>query len=86
MKSKIAGKNISRAEILNVSPNGIWLIVKDREYFLPYENFPWFKDKKISEIFNLKLLHNRHLYWPELDIDLDLESLKNTEHYPLVYR
>ena len=86
MKSSVVGKNILKVEILNVSPHGIWLIARDREYFLPYSEFPWFKEKNISGIFNVKLMHGYHLYWPKLDIDIDLESLQNLEQYPLVYK
>ena len=86
MKSSVVGKNILKVEILNISPHGIWLIARDREYFLPYSEFPWFEEKNISEIFNVKLMHGSHLYWPKLDVDIDLESLQNLEQYPLVYK
>lgn len=85
MKSKKLGKNISEIEI-HSSPNGIWLLVHDTEYFLPYEEYPWFQAAKISDLYTVKLLHTTHLHWPTLDVDLDLDSLDNTEKYPLVYR
>ncbi len=86
MKSSAPGKNISDIEILNVSPNGIWLYVSGNEYFMSYEEFPWFKEARIREIYNLELLPGGHLYWPELDVDLTLDSLKNPEAYPLIYK
>lgn len=86
MKSSVIGKNISKTEVLNISPNGIWIIVKESEYFLPYDEFPWFKNAKISEIFDMKLLHDYHLYWPKLDVDLELDTLKHLEQYPLSYK
>lgn len=86
MKSNVVGKSISKVEILNISPYGVWLIAREREYFLPYSEFPWFEEKTISEIFNVKLMHGHHLYWPEIDVDIDLESLRNIEQYPLVYK
>ena len=79
------GRNTSRVEILNISQGGIWLYVRSKEYFLPYENFPWFKQAKVAEIYNVKLLHGHHLRWPQLDIDLELESLEHPEQYPLSY-
>lgn len=85
MKSKKRGKNISRVEIQNISPSGIWIFVNEKEYFLDYHHFPWFEDAQISEVFDVELLHENHLHWPKLDVDLELESLKNTEEYPLVY-
>jgi len=86
MRSSAPGKNISNIEILNISLNGVWLYVAGKEYFMPYEKFPWFKEAKVKEIYNLELLTGGHLYWPELDIDLTLDSLKNPEDYPLIYK
>jgi hypothetical protein len=71
---------------LNISKHGIWLYVKDKEYFLPYKAYPWFKEAKVSEIHNIELIHGFHLYWPDLDVDLELECLEHPEKYPLVYR
>ncbi|HXL73709.1 MAG TPA: DUF2442 domain-containing protein [bacterium] len=74
------------AEVLNVSSNGLWLLVNDIEYFLPSAKFPWFKKANIVDICKVKLLHGYHLYWPSLDVDLELSSLEHLEKYPLVYR
>ena len=84
-RSRRPGKNISRVEIVNISQGGIWLYVRSKEYFLPYENFPWFKEAKLSEIYNVKLLHGHHLRWSQLDVDLELESLDHPERFPLKY-
>jgi hypothetical protein len=86
MKSSAVGKNTSTVEVTNISQHGIWLLVKDREYFLPFGDFPWFKDAKVSAILDVKLLHSHHLFWPRLDADIELASLENIENYPLVYK
>jgi len=86
MKLKNHGRSTSRAEITQISLHGIWMLVKGTEYFLPYEDFPWFKDATISQVHNLRLLHKTHLHWPVLDVDLELESLVHLEKYPLIYR
>jgi hypothetical protein len=80
------GKSTSPVEIQDISKNGVWIIIKDTEYFLPYNDFPWFKNAKVSDIYNVIIMHGQHLYWPDLDIDLELDSLQNLEKYPLVYR
>jgi len=72
--------------VLNVSPHGIWILIQDHEYLLPYEQYPWFRDAKVGQIYNVELQHGGHLHWPELDVDLELESLKSPEKYPLVYK
>lgn len=71
---------------IHASPAGLWLLVNDSEYFLPYQDYPWFQEAKISDIHNVALLHETHLNWPTLDIDLDLEALKNPQLYPLISR
>lgn len=85
MKSGKAGKHISQVEILNISKFGFWILIEGREHFLAFEHFPWFKEAKISEIMNAELHRNHHLFWPSLDIDLEIESIRHPEKYPLVY-
>jgi hypothetical protein len=85
MKLSSVGPSTSRVEVLNVSSHGIWLYVKGKEYFLPYEDFPWFKEARLSQIHRVKLLHGHHLHWDDLDVDLDLDSLEHPSHYPLKY-
>lgn len=67
----------------NITPFGIWLFVKGKEYFLSYEEYPYFYNHAIKSIQNVKLLHDFHLYWPDLDIDLEIDNLENPEKYPL---
>lgn len=83
MKSSNVGTRTSAIEVLNISPNGIWLFVKGKEYFLPYAEFPWFKDAALSEVHHVRLLHGYHLRWDKLDVDLDLDSLEHPQRYPL---
>ena len=86
MKSLTLGKSTLKAEVVNISAYGIWVYVRDKEYFLPYEDFPWFKNAKVIEIYNVKFSYNHHLHWPDLDVDLELDSFRNLEQYPLIYR
>lgn len=86
MRSSSVGTSTSGVEVLNISTNGIWLYVKGKEYFLPYEDFPWFKAASVSEIQRVQLIYGRHLHWADLDVDLDLDSLEHPERYPLKYR
>ncbi|CAN5557637.1 DUF2442 domain-containing protein [soil metagenome] len=86
MISKIVGENTPQIEVLNISKHRFWLLFQEQEYFLPFEAFPWFKEAKIGDILNVELLHSSHLYWPSLDVDLEVESIKSPEKYPLVYR
>ena len=78
------GKNIL-VSVENISPFGIWLFVKNKEYFLSYKDYPYFCNQSINAIKNVKLLHGFHLYWPDLDVDLEIDNLENPEKYPLKY-
>jgi len=86
MRLATLGKNISEIEVSNISDHGFWLYVKGKEYFLPYDQYPWFKNARISEIFDVQLLHQSHLYWKNLDVDLEISSLENPDRYPLIYK
>ncbi|MFH0908711.1 MAG: DUF2442 domain-containing protein [bacterium] len=86
MKSQKLGENISKPEVTHISSHGFWLYVAEREYFLPFVQYPWFKNATVENILNVTLQHGAYLRWPNLDVDLELESLKHPEKYPLVYR
>jgi hypothetical protein len=84
MKSATPGQNTSPVEVTNVSPHGFWLFVHERELFVPFKEFPWFREASVRAITNVELPSPHHLYWPELDIDLAVESIEYPEKYPLV--
>ncbi len=87
MSSQVLGKNtLKAAEVQGITAQGIWLFVKEREYFLAYQDFPWFQDARVKDIYHLEFSAPHHLYWPDLDVDLELESLEHPERYPLTYK
>lgn len=84
MKSLKRGKSISRPEITNISQHGFWILLNGNEYFLGFAQFPWFKEARISELSNVQLWHDSHLYWPGLDVDLSVNIIEYPERYRLV--
>src|SRR5262245_42097121 len=84
MKSAAHGRSTSGVEVTNVSPHGFWILIGEQELFVPFKEFTWFKNASIAEITRVELPSSHHLYWPELDIDLAVESLIHPERYPLV--
>ena len=72
------------AEVSHISHHGLWLLLRDRELFLSYKEFPWFKDAPVSAVLNVQLPQPHHLYWPDLDIDLAVESIERPARFPLV--
>ena len=85
-KSQKLGRNTSSVEVLNISGRGLWILANEREYFLSHRDFPWFKAAKVEEICNVQLIHERHLHWPDLDVDLNIDSFENLESYPLIHK
>lgn len=84
MRSAARGPSTFPVEVTNVSPHGFWLFVDDEELFVPFTDFPWFKDATIGQIGRVERPSAHHLYWPELDVDLAVDSLTHPERYPLV--
>ena len=84
MKSLKRGKSISKPEITNISAHGFWLFLAGTEYFLPFAKFPWFRDAKVCQITDVQLLHDTHLYWPALDVDLSIAIIQDPDKYNLV--
>ncbi|HVT43397.1 MAG TPA: DUF2442 domain-containing protein [Thermoanaerobaculia bacterium] len=70
----------------NISPWGVWILLEDRELFLPFEKFPWFREASVAKVLRVERPGSDHLYWPELDVDLSIESIEHPERFPLVSR
>jgi len=72
------------AEVTHVSKNGLWVLLEDEELLLPFEHFPWFRKATIDQLSHVERPTANHLYWPELDIDLAVESIRKPAEFPLV--
>ena len=78
------GTIISAAEVTHVSKHGFWLLLDAEELLVPFEHFPWFKNATIAQLSDVKWPAPDHLYWPQLDADLSVESIRNPSMFPLV--
>lgn len=74
----------SAPEVTHVSPHGLWLLLDGEELLLPFDKFPWFKRATIEQLVRVERPTADHLYWPVLDIDLAVQSVRNPDAYPLV--
>jgi len=79
MKSETLGPGTLEAEVTNISRHGFWIWLGDREVFLPFERFPWFRDATVAGIVRLERPQPFHLYWPDLDVDLEVDSIDHPE-------
>lgn len=86
MTSVAVGTSISPVEVTNISKHGFWVLLNEEELFLPFSEFPWFQDVSVGKILHVELPSKNHLYWPELDVDLAVESIRHPERFPLISR
>jgi hypothetical protein len=71
------------AEVTNISRHGFWMLIDGRELFLPFQEFPRFKQATVEAILRLEQPTPGHLHWPELDVDLSVDSIEHPERFPL---
>jgi hypothetical protein len=57
-----------------------------KEAFMSFEFFPWFRVAPVGKVLRVEQPSSQHLYWPELDIDISVESIRHPEKFPLVSR
>ena len=85
MQNGTAILKTDNAEVANISPFGIWILVKGVELFISYKEYPFFDGASIRDIADVEEDSMGNLHWPQLDIDIETDSLKNPEKYPLIY-
>jgi hypothetical protein len=73
-----------RVEVLGITPHALWIMVQGRELMLDFKTFPWFRSANIDEVADVSLLHGHHLHWPQLDVDLHVDSIEHPERFPLL--
>jgi hypothetical protein len=76
----------SGAEVTNISKHGLWLLLGHEELFVPFEHFPWFKKATVEQILQIEWPTADHLYWPLMDVDLSVSSIRNPSAFPLMSR
>lgn len=73
------------AEVTEICSDRIWMLIDDRKFFLPYSEFPSFRDAPVNSITALDRPQPHHLRWPKLDVDLEVESIEDPARFPLVF-
>jgi Protein of unknown function (DUF2442) len=79
MKSAPLGQSTSAAEVTNVSIHGFWLLLGTEELFVSFDQFPWFRSASIGKLTNVSWPSPDHLYWPDLDVDLAVGSIRHPD-------
>lgn len=78
------GAHTLEVEVSLVSGKGFWLLLDNEELFVPYTEFPWFKQATVEQIATIDRPSGGHLYWPLLDVDLAVASIRDPASFPLV--
>ena len=86
MSLSAPGQNISEVEVTNISVHGVWLLARDKELFMSYEDFHWFKDQPVKSILHVEEPSPGHFYWPDIDVDLTTEIIEHPEQFPVKAR
>lgn len=72
--------------VLMINAQGIMLSVCGNDYFLSYNRIPWMRDASINNVLNVKMSGRNAIEWPDLNVDLEIDSLKHPERYPLIIK
>ena len=78
------GSSTSAVEVTHVSKHGFWLLLDAEELLVPFEHFPWFKKATIEQLSDVQWPTSDHLYWPQLDADLSVQSIRDPSRFPLI--
>ncbi len=82
-KSNISSTSV---DVLMINEKGVMISVQGQDYFLSFNRVPWMRDATINEVLDVQMSGKNAIEWPKLDIDLEVESLKHPERYPLLIR
>jgi len=80
------GPVTSEAEVTNISKHGFWLLVAAASCSSPSTSSRGSSELRSTRSCTLERPTAGHLHWPELDIDLSLDSIEHPERYPLKSR
>ncbi len=71
-------------EVTHVSKHGFWLLLGNEELSVSFAQFPWFRAATIEQLSDVQRPTENHLYWPQIDVDLSVESIRDPSAFPLI--
>ena len=83
MRSETLGADTLAVEVTHIDTSGLWLYVDGHEHYLPFDEFPWFRDATVRQISRIVRFDGDHFHWPEIDVDLTLDMIDHPQRYPL---
>ncbi len=83
LKSNSSNMSVS---VLMINDKGLMLSVLGQDYFVSFNRLPWMKTAPVCDVLDVRMAGDDAIEWPRLDVDLEIDSLKHPERYPLVMR
>lgn len=83
--SKNNTKSMS-VSVLMINAQGIMINVGGQDFFLSYNRIPWMRDAAIKDVLDVQMCGDEAIEWPNLDVDLEIDSLRHPERYPLLIK
>jgi hypothetical protein len=87
-EASMAAICFSQVEVTSINRCGFWLQLGDEEFYLPFVEFPQFEHATVAQICHVECPASAHLYWPALDLDLAVETIRDpmaASHHRLRY-
>ncbi len=76
----------SVAEGTHISRHGLWLPLGNEQLHIPFAEFPWSPTETSEQITTVEWPSTHHLFWPMLDVDLAVASIRQAADSPLMLR
>ncbi|MDR0995667.1 MAG: DUF2442 domain-containing protein [Tannerella sp.] len=70
--------------VLMINAQGILISVQGDDFFVSYERMPWLRNARVADILDVHICGRTAIEWKALGLDLEIESLKHPERYPLI--
>lgn len=86
MDSSRGGISTSACNVTGINDLGLWVLVIDKEYFIPFSDYPGFKDSSVNQILSIRFHPPSQLHWKEIDIDIELDALSQPSSFPLIFK
>lgn len=78
--------NNMSVSVLMINDKGLMLSVLGQDYFVSFNRLPWMKKAPVCDVLDVRMAGDDAIEWPRLDVDLEIDSLKHPERYPLVMK
>lgn len=80
------GEDTLQVEVTSITAIGLWVLAGNREYFVPFADYPEFRQATVAQIVHVQQPSPGQFYWPDLDIDIETAALDEPERFSLQFQ